>query len=451
MNIILIVSDTFRYDHLRCNGNKTMRTPYLDKLASNSVVFDRAYANSHPTVPARADLVTGKYTFTFMGWQPLPTEEITLAQLLAQKGYLTTAVADTPFLVKESYNYDRGFQDFIYIRGQDYKRAEGYDVRPYRVHETDYAAPATMLAAERWLQRHYKEKFFLYVDTWDPHEPWDPPHWYTELYHPDYDGKVIPPVYGKYKERGVSDEDLEIAHACYCGEATMVDRWVGRLLDTVEALNLAEKTAIIFTSDHGFYFGEHGYFGKSVMDRATGTYGPAMIRDTNFYRSPLYEEVIHVPMLVSVPGCKPRRTNAIVSLSDVVPTILDLAEVEAQTHVQGQSIVPILQGDDDAGKPFVVTSWPLHNPGEVTRAVDAFGRNVKEWLPVTVTTNEWSLIYSARHEPVELYHLSTDPKQQNNIASTEPERVKELHAMLLSLLKNCNTSARLLEPRSELE
>ena len=117
MNIILIVSDTFRRDHLGCYGNTWIRTPHLDRFAHQSLLFDRHYANSFPTVPARADLVTGRYTYTYHGWEGLFPEETTLAQAQAKNGYLTTVVADTPLLVQEAYNYDRGFQDMIYLRG----------------------------------------------------------------------------------------------------------------------------------------------------------------------------------------------------------------------------------------------------------------------------------------------------------------------------------------------
>lgn len=450
MNLVFIMTDTFRYDHLGCNGNREIRTPHLDRLSKRSIIFDRCYANSFPTMPCRADLATGKYTYGFMGWGPLPPGETTLAELLSENGYLTTAVVDTPFYIKEAYNYDRGFQDFIYVRGQNYKRPEGHDVRPYRTHETDYAAPATLFTAERWLQRHYKEKFFLYIDTWDPHEPWDPPAWFVEPYLAGYDGRDVPPCYGKYKERGVSEEDLRVAHSCYCGEVSMVDRWIGRLLDTIEALNLMEDTAIIFTTDHGFYFGEHGYFGKSVMDREAGTYGPAEVKDMKLYRSPLYEEVTHVPLMVYYPGFRARRTDALVSIADLMPLMLDFARIEAPNFVQSLSLMPILEDEDDGGKDFVVTSWPLYNPGEVTRAVDAFERNVQEPLPSSITTKEWVLIYAAEGHTSELYNLNSDPDQNENVIKEQPETAEQLHSKFLSHLRENGTADRLLDPRKKL-
>jgi len=432
MNIILIVSDTLRYDHLGCNGNERIYTPHIDRFAERCVVFDRCYAASFPTMPMRADLLTGKWTFTYLGWAPLPREEVILPELLRRSGYLTTAVVDTPFFIRNGYHYDRGFVDFIWVRGQGPERR---DLNYERRYEEDYCAPRTIIAAERWLEKHYKERFFLYIDTWDPHEPWDPPRWYVERYLPDYDGRVVAPCYWEYEERGVSEEDLKVAHACYCGEVSMVDRWVGRLIDKLEAMGLMENTAIIFTADHGFYFGEHGQFGKARLEKG------------KWFRSPIYEEVARIPLLVYIPGVEPRRTNALVSAVDIMPTVLEMAGVEIPETVQGRSLMPIIRGEEERGRDFVVTSLPLYNPGDVTRAVDAFERNVVEFVPSTITTEKWSLLYSAEGQPVELYNLREDPKQERDVSSEHPDVVKELHGMFVSLLEEAGTDPRYLEPR----
>ena len=139
-------------------------------------------------------------------------------------------------------------------------------------------------------ERHYKEDFFLYVDTWDPHEPWDAPAYYTEPYWPGYDGEVIQPVYGHWRDAPhLTEEKVNKARATYCGEITMVDTWIGYLLRRVENMGLMEKTAIIFTSDHGFYFGEHGgLFGKMTFDkRSDGRLHQHGDEDSRWGHSPL--------------------------------------------------------------------------------------------------------------------------------------------------------------------
>ena len=106
--------------------------------------------------------------------------------------------------------------------------------------EYDYCAPRTFFTAEQALERIYQDRFFLMVDTWDPHEPWDPPEWYARQYLPDYDGRVVPPPYNYYQQAGLTDADLATARGCYAAECTMVDRWVGRLLERLESLGVAD-------------------------------------------------------------------------------------------------------------------------------------------------------------------------------------------------------------------
>src|SRR5207248_2325350 len=107
----------FRRDHLGAYGNSTIRTPHLDRLAASSIVFDQHRISSFPTMPARADFLTGRFSFTFMGWEPLPPELDTLPAMLSRAGYLTMGVVDTPFFIRDGYGYDRGFDDFIWVRG----------------------------------------------------------------------------------------------------------------------------------------------------------------------------------------------------------------------------------------------------------------------------------------------------------------------------------------------
>ncbi len=350
----------------------------------------------------------------------------------------------------KSYGFDKGFQDFIFIRGSHPQMNDGRDVRLTRRFETDYAAPATMFEAERWLQRHLPDQpFFLYVDTWDPHEPWDPPTWYTRMYAPDYDGRPVIPAYGEYKKKGMTEADVALGYAAYRGEVTMVDRWVGRLLDTIDVLGLADNTIVLFVSDHGYYFGEHGYYGKSVMDdHAFGQYAPNPAKgDMNFLRSPIYEEVGNIPLMIHVPGNAPRHTGALVSLSDIMPTLIDLAGLEVPPTVHGESLKPVVVGDDDEGHPFVVTSWPLYNLGEKTRAVDSFERTIREPLPSTITTREWQMLYAVEGVPIELYNLVDDPRQQKNVADEHPDIVKRLHGQFLELLARTGTEERLIRTR----
>ncbi len=435
MNVVVVVSDTLRRDHLGCYGNQTLRTPHLDQFAKQCVVFDRAYLASFPTMPMRADLYTGKFTLTYLGWAPLPRDEIILPQLMADAGYLTAAVVDTPFFVRNGFGYDRGFHDFRWIRGQGRERADNNYERRY---EEDYCAPMTGAYAERWLERHYQEKFFLYIDMWDPHEPWDPPAHYVKQYYPDWDGTTVHPSYHYWKKKGLTPKDIEIARACYAGEVTMVDRAVGRIIERLESLGILEQTIVVFVSDHGFYLGEHGLFGKAIFEAG------------DFVGAPLYEEVTRLPLLIYHPRAHPCRTDAIVSVPDLMPTILDLVGIEIPETVQAKSVASIVKTGKGQGRSFALSSMPLYNPGQLTRVVDNFERRVKEYLHSTISSDFWTMLYARKGMPVELYNLKSDPGQNRNVAEQHPEVVKRLQRMFFDFIKECGTSEDLLAPRAQI-
>ena len=119
MNVIWIVADTFRQDHLGAYGKKPILTPSLDALAAKSSLFTRHYAAGFPTMPTRADHALGRWTMSFMGWEPLPADATTLAEILASNGYHTAAMVDTPFYLRGGMNYDKGFQTFSMYTGQE--------------------------------------------------------------------------------------------------------------------------------------------------------------------------------------------------------------------------------------------------------------------------------------------------------------------------------------------
>ena len=459
-NVVLIVSDTFRRDHVGAYGNTAIRTPNIDALAERSVVFDHHVISSFPTMPARADFLTGRPSFTFMGWEALPAGIETLPAVLSAAGYLTMGVVDTPFFIRSGYGYDRGFDDFIWVRGQgdDTRPHEREDARLTWVSEADRLVARTMTAADRWLERHYNEPFFLYVDTWDPHEPWDPPSYYTELYLPGYDGRRFYPSYGKWRDAGLTEEEVEIAHATYCGEVTMVDRWVGHLLSKLDVLGLRENTFVLFTSDHGFFFGEHGYFGKADWFHdpeakiTAGTDVPSWLPESWLLTldwSPLYQELTRVPLLVAGPGLEPGRRQALTTAPDIAATILELLGLEPPEEMRGESFARVLSaGQRDEHRPFVVSSWPLYfAEGEITTAIDSRPRRIASYMPLTVTTRTRSLILGGEADEPELYDLESDPGEQSNVWTANFEEGIALCEAAVAFLEECETPEKFLEAR----
>jgi len=200
MNVILIINDTFRQDHLGCYGNTWIKTPRLDEFAQRAAVFEQYYAASYPTVPNRWDICTGRYGFPFRGWQPLAPGDITLAQLVAQQGIHTQLIWDTPMLHMHDYNYTRGFKGVSFVHGQKgdpwitdptlpikmpaqpHKIRSAASLQDYllnhfhRRHEREFCVSRTITEAIEWLETNYTHpSFFLCLDMWDPHEPFDCP------------------------------------------------------------------------------------------------------------------------------------------------------------------------------------------------------------------------------------------------------------------------------------
>ena len=447
MNVIWVVSDTLRRDAVGAYGNKKMHTPSIDALASKSVRFDKFYIASFPTMPTRADHMTGRWTVSFMSWEPLPKDVVTLPQILSSKSIHTAAVVDTPFYLRNDMNYDRGFRSFEEIPGQLWMVRGGSAGSSTRL-DTDCCAPRTFARAMQWLEVHYKEDFFLYIDTWDPHEPWNAPDYYTEFYWPGYDGERVRALYGYWPDSpDFTEERVKKAHATYCGEVTMVDTWFGFLMKKVENLGLMEKTAIIFTSDHGYYFGEHGgLYGKMVFlkdpgpGKGIGVWG----------RSPYYEEVTRIPLLIYIPGIPAGSYGGISSAIDLMPTVMDIMGQEIPSNVEGRSLVPMMKDPSIPGYDHVFSSSSFVNVGDTDNSVDSIMRRAEKASMATVTTEEWTLLYDIEPGGSELYNLKSDPKQETNVISKHPDIARELHQLFVKHLRDTNLKQTKLEPRLEL-
>lgn len=471
MNIVVIVSDTFRYDYLGANGNDWIKTPELDAFARVAVNFDRCFVSSFPTVPTRTDWFTGRYTFPFHGWKPLDPQATILAGELAKAGYVNQLIADCPHLMTGTNHFQRGFHGFDWIRGQEgdtpltwmnHPLPEIQPLEKTRQRPTPFGAPLvskhawqnrwwdgeedtfvarTCRTACRWLEHNYKaEKFFLWVDCFDVHEPWDPPEYLVRLYdHSSYDGPPMRhPNYGPASD--YTGEELRNLRAHYAGEVTLVSKHIGRLLRLIEDTGLMERTAIFFMADHGIYLGEHDRTGKSNIcpHDQRGSW-------------PLYEEVAHIPLMIHIPGAVGgRRVDALVQPPDLMPTILELAGVPASPEttpdagesalararpspqeMHGHSLVPLLR--DEA------VDWPRKI---AVSGFDLSRGEGKSGPKVTVTDGEWTLIVGAEgHCPPELYHRPTDPGQRTNVYRAHRDVAATLHAELTAFLRRIESPA----------
>lgn len=458
MNIILINTDTWRQDYFGCYGNNWIHTENIDRFAKHATVFDRAYVGSFPTTCVRFDLFTGRYVYAYPEWNDkLHLNEVVLPAVLSGNGYTTMFIVDNPHMLRSGNHMERGFRGFWWVRGQEFDplmtappaeqdrgREQYYHIQHLRNrrmwhYEEHWPVARTMLSAERWLELNYNqhEKFFLHIETFDPHEPWDPPAWYTQMYDPDWsDGDIFHPSYGMdLGDKGTHDasqltgRQLQRLKALYAGNVTLCDRWIGRLLQKIEDLGLLENTMIIITSDHGTQLGEHGYIHKRG-------YGGI---------DPMYEETARIPFIVRLPNAmnKPGRSDAFVQQADIMPTVLEFGGVEIPECVQGKSFLPVLQGKKKEIRDFVVSCGSLLKPPQ----------------RITVTTKEWSYIpvNSDRKtddldRPVthELYHLPSDPGQTQNLYHEKRDVAKDLQDKLLTHLESLGPGKKLLKEHRDI-
>ena len=504
MNVILVMSDTFRHDNLSCYGPARVKTPRLDAFARDAFVFENAYLGSFPTIPNRLDIMSGRFSCVDHEWCPLPAETVTLQQVLSASGVATQMTVDNPHLLEMGYDYSRGFDGWEWIRGQegdhwrtaprhiklppdDGKTRSRNNIVPIYArntawwqYEEDRFAPRTISAACKWLEENQdQDKFFLYVDLFDPHEPWDAPQKYVRQYDPTWTGEdLIYPNYGFWKEF-LTPRELEHIQAEYMAEASLVDHWFGVLLDKLEELGMSEDTAVIFSSDHGYLFGEHDLTGKSLHPEVDGK----MLYEA----VPLYDEIRRIPLLIRVPGEQGQRVTGLVQAPDLMPTILELAGiVSTETHagqsevkalqcgvfftedwqfnpqaIHGKSLLPLMHGEVAKLRDIVVSSstlvhnspilaksaivtddgWCLHYSG----LYDSIDRDAKLWL-VKMIAPEAMRIPTA---PA-LFHLPSDPCEEHDVVGSNEGLARDIHARYVAWLEALGTPERHLAGRRRL-
>ena len=490
MNFIVIVSDSLRRDHLGCYGNDWISTPHIDAFSKHCVVFDRAYVASFPTVPHRRDFLTGRFTATYVGWSPLGqrstitaehipadprpgvADEIVIPEILSEAGYVSMMIVDNPHILENGYHFDRGFDGFEWIRGQESDRwrtsprEPKYHCDPAKIrrrdriqqrhrravanrrHESDTFPARTMNRATQWLEDNYQQdKFFLYVDTFDPHEPWDAPQWYVDMYNPGYTGDVVDYPQLAYVDGYLTDEELAHCRALYAAEITLVDRWVGTLFQKVEDLGLLENTMVIFMSDHGHLQGEHGIIGKALLWE----------QDEYFSYFPLYNDVNHIPFMVRYPGVAPRRSQAMIQPTDICPTIVDLANCADPGTMHGKSMSEVLlQGRDDHRAYTVSTPYIKSDPCPATIVKDPWAailfprrRTEERLVDPAVDGFDKLQVKSEFADQVQsedmLFDMSKDPKQEHDVKDQHPEVMEELRADLVRRFEEVDTAKDIID------
>jgi arylsulfatase A-like enzyme len=394
-NAVVLLLDSLNRHLLGCYGGTEFDTPHIDRLAARSLRFERHYAGSLPCMPARHDILCGALDFLWKPWGSIEIFEQPLTAALRLSGVVSMLISDHPHLFETGgENYHTDFSAWQYERGHE---GDPWKTRPDpswmgaplfgRGHmpyddsrgwfrgEEDFPGPRTMRAAARWLDENagQHDRFFLFVDEFDPHEPFDTPEPWASRYDPDWEGPHL--IWPPYTKAGVADGVLSErqarqVRACYGAKLSMIDAWLGRVLDALDRHALWDDTVVVLCTDHGHYLGEKDVFGKPAV--------------------PVYEPLGHIPLLIAWPGAESRSVEALTTSVDLCATLLDLFDARVPQRTHGRSLLPLLRGETER-----VRDWALSGvwgrevhwiDGRTKYARGPVGRNE----PLSMWSNRWS-------------------------------------------------------------
>jgi arylsulfatase A-like enzyme len=470
MNVIVVVCNSLHLGFLGAYGNAWIETPNVDRLAAEGIVFDHHFPENLTTLPTRRSWWTGRYGFADpeQGWTPLRCDELILPDLLWDKGVSTALISDVPLLREAGLGYGRGFDNVIWVRGSGYdpliadddprcrnvqlsnepglrlpaeddpnlelwkKRWEQF-LRNRAVLRTDLepntGIARTVRTAIDWLERRARQSdpFLLWLDLFSPHGPWDPPPPYRDQYatvDPDEfeageEGDLVEDTEEDEEEIDIEDVPVLIdvpagavgdvlseaelfrLRRTYAGTVSLVDRWLGELFDALRRMGRMDDTLLIFTGDQGEPLGEHGYVRR--------------------FRPWLYEELIHTPLVIRMPGGRfgGGRHQALVQTVDLLPTILGAFGVRAgddrDQPIHGHDLLPLVRGEQTNVRDYA-----------------CMGMDVEEFA---IRTHHWHLIMPIVCDPeeprcAELYRKPEDRWEQNNVIEQHPEVADQLELTL---------------------
>lgn len=461
-NILFICTDQQRYDVLGCYGNAHTDTPTIDQLAAEGVLFEQCYVQNPVCAPSRASLLTGRYVHTHglyaNGVALLPHEQL-VTHTLADAGYdcgligklhlaacadggteprhndgfRLVAWAHDPYPGSpdnQDHQWLQAYYPDLYAAARDALNPQTFDDLPTEAHYSHWVA-------ERAIQFLHEERdptkpFCLFVNFFDPHHPFGAPPAYIARYDPATLPRPVrrpnelvskPPIQADASRasyaghaRGCAtydDDNIQAIIAAYYAMVTLVDDETKRVLDTLEQIGLRDEMLVVFTSDHGEMLGDHHLLLKGPM---------------------MYEGAVRVPLILRWPGHLPQgvRRTELVQWIDLAATLLDAATLPLMRRQQGQSLLPLARGDQDA----LVRSWALCEYRNSGHPYDP---------PVDVTMLRHGrykiVVYhgdpaTSRARTGELYDLQADPHELRNLWD-EPahcEARRKLQELLLDVL-----------------
>ena len=434
--IFLITVDCMRADHVGYISGRNL-TPNIDRLARDSIVFTRAFANGPGTNQSFPAILTSTY-FLIHGGLRLNPRCITLAEVLRDNGFKTVAFHSNPFLSR-ILGWDKGFQEF-YDFMDTLKGPSAFITRQQQAGITGKLIrfTASLLGAPRssklqsflkkvyfklsrlelpylegkelnkhvinWIEEHRNEKFFLWMHYMDPHDPYVPP----EEYLGDFSGRKEAFDFNLSVDTdNLSEEELSTLKRLYEGEVKYTDACIGEFLDYLDKKGLLEESLIIITGDHGHAFMEHKRFGHAY--------------------DILYNEVLHVPLIIYGLSLR-EKINSPVQLLDIPPTIVDLLKLKKPRSFMGKSLLDIIKGDQPKIPIFSESAKP-----------DLINLRYKlDKLVVSCIVDMKKLIINQLIGTSELYDLKRDFEERENIIQNDEKTSSELASLIEKHINICN-------------
>ncbi|MFH2002814.1 MAG: sulfatase [Planctomycetota bacterium] len=409
--LILISLDTLRPDHLGCYGYERPVSPVIDRLAGESVLFERAYSQAPYTLPSHTTLFTSLYPTVhgmhFHDYAPAKLEF--MAEILAENGMATASFNSSGYLSRE-FGLQQGFDLYCEVDPIGDRYLDG---DPFNTNRLADGSAGSLDPALSWIQDRKDEPFFLFLHTFMIHD-YIPPRDLAEQFNEGGESHIrlgkeaIGRLTTEYLNNpGLSQAELDYFINMYDAGIRAADEMIGRLLSRLETLGIRDETLIVIVSDHGEEFLEHG-----------------SVRHSNT----VYEELIRVPLLFSVPGrTEGLRLDPMVNLVDVMPTILELLQIEPPPIMQGRSLVPLMEGRTMEDRPvFAETQLPERSL--------RFCIIQNKWKYIEGSTDS-SLSYPAPAAE-QLFNLEDDPHEKNDSKDQDPKRKGNLKQYLDRLRKD---------------
>ena len=415
-NVCVVLLDSLNRHMLGSYGSEEFDTPNLDRFAADRAVrFTNHVTGSLPCMPARHDILCGALDFLWKPWGSIELWEQPITRVLHDAGVISHLSTDHPHLFETGgENYHVDFNGWEYVRGHEgdlwrthpdpswvgtpalparsggwfYEQqfgvdglTRGYDrSRTFFREEDDWPGPRTMLDAERFLTdaAPHHDRWFLFVDEFDPHEPFDTPEPWAGMYFDepwDEDWIIWPPyINGAIEAGALTEREARHVRANYGAKLSMIDHWFGRILDAFDQQGLWDDTALIVCTDHGHYLGE-------VRDGGDIWGKPGV---------PQYEPIGHTPLLVHWPGVEAATCDALTTNVDLFATIADAFDAEVEHRTHGRSLAPLLTGEADRVRDWAIGGY-WGNWVQVTDGRRKYARAPEgENRPLSMWSNRWS-------------------------------------------------------------